>query len=93
MLSPAFYFAGCKNCANMCPKTFSLEDDYGRARAVQQGVSYHLFWNVDRQEHLEGSCAVLNLLEGVMRDHIGRQGMPCYFFWDMQWASTSVRRG
>lgn len=30
--------AGCKNCANMCPKTFDLEDDYGRARAVRQGV-------------------------------------------------------
>ena len=32
--------AGCKNCANMCPKTFDLEDDYGRARAVRQGMYY-----------------------------------------------------
>ena len=42
MLSTAFWSAGCKNCANMCPKTFELEDDYGRARAVRQGVFSHL---------------------------------------------------
>ena len=63
MLSPVFYSAGCKNCANMCPRTFSLEDDYGRARAVQQGVSCYPFWNVEWQEHMHGNCALLYLLE------------------------------
>jgi ferredoxin len=28
---------GCKNCTHVCPKTFAIEDDYGRARAMQQG--------------------------------------------------------
>lgn len=30
---------GCKNCTNVCPKTFEIEDDYGRARAMRQGVT------------------------------------------------------
>ena len=29
---------GCKNCTNVCSKTFAIEDDYGRARAMQQGA-------------------------------------------------------
>jgi ferredoxin len=28
---------GCKNCTSVCPKTFAIEDDFGRARAMQQG--------------------------------------------------------
>ena len=38
MLTNRLWRTGCKNCANMCPKTFELEDDYGRARAVRQGI-------------------------------------------------------
>ncbi|CAL8460661.1 g191 [Coccomyxa elongata] len=29
---------GCKNCTNVCPHTFAIEDEYGRARAMRQGV-------------------------------------------------------
>lgn len=28
---------GCKNCTHVCPQTFAIEDDYGRARAMRQG--------------------------------------------------------
>ena len=28
---------GCKNCTHVCPQTFAIEDDYGRARAMHQG--------------------------------------------------------
>ena len=31
--------AGCKNCANVCSKTFFMEDEWGRARVRQQGVA------------------------------------------------------
>lgn len=29
---------GCRNCANVCGKTFFIEEEHGRARAVAQGV-------------------------------------------------------
>ncbi|KAK9798198.1 hypothetical protein WJX73_003293 [Symbiochloris irregularis] len=31
-----FTCIGCRNCTNVCGKTFELEDDYGRARVVSQ---------------------------------------------------------
>lgn len=31
-----FFFTGCKNCANVCPDVFSIEEDFGRARACNQ---------------------------------------------------------
>lgn len=27
---------GCKNCANIDPKVFEIEEDFGRARAASQ---------------------------------------------------------
>lgn len=33
-----FTCIGCRNCANVCPKTFDIEDEYGRARVMAQGV-------------------------------------------------------
>jgi ferredoxin len=27
---------GCKNCANTAPKTFEIEESFGRARAISQ---------------------------------------------------------
>jgi ferredoxin len=33
-----FSCIGCRNCTNVCPKTFALEDDFGRARAMQQNI-------------------------------------------------------
>jgi ferredoxin len=29
---------GCRNCTNVCPKTFQMEEDFGRARVFQQKV-------------------------------------------------------
>lgn len=31
-----FFFAGCKNCANMAPDVFAIEEDFGRARVYSQ---------------------------------------------------------
>lgn len=31
-----FTCIGCKNCCNVCPKTFGIEDMFGRARVMQQ---------------------------------------------------------
>lgn len=31
-----FFSAGCKNCANMCPDVFGIEEDFGRARVYNQ---------------------------------------------------------
>ncbi|PNH06958.1 Ferredoxin-1 [Tetrabaena socialis] len=33
-----FSCIGCRNCNSVCPKTFSMEEDYGRARVMQQDV-------------------------------------------------------
>lgn len=29
---------GCWNCASVCPRTFKIEDEFGRARAIAQGA-------------------------------------------------------
>ena len=29
---------GCRNCNNVCPQTFGMEEEWGRARVMQQGV-------------------------------------------------------
>lgn len=33
-----FACIGCRNCNNVCPKTFGMEDEFGRARVMTQGV-------------------------------------------------------
>lgn len=33
-----FTCIGCRNCNNVCPATFEMEDEYGRARVMRQGV-------------------------------------------------------
>lgn len=33
-----FTCIGCKNCCNVCPKSFMIEDAFGRARVSQQGM-------------------------------------------------------
>ncbi|KXZ46387.1 hypothetical protein GPECTOR_44g62 [Gonium pectorale] len=33
-----FSCIGCRNCNNVCPKTFGMEEDYGRARVMVQDV-------------------------------------------------------
>lgn len=31
-----FSCIGCRNCNNVCPKTFTMEEEYGRARVMVQ---------------------------------------------------------
>ena len=33
-----FTCIGCRNCNNVCPKTFTMEEDWGRARVMRQRV-------------------------------------------------------
>lgn len=33
-----FTCIGCRNCNNVCPSTFMMEEEWGRARVAQQGV-------------------------------------------------------
>lgn len=41
-----FYFvdvdSGCKNCANVCPNVFKIEEDFGRSRVYSQSGSTEL---------------------------------------------------
>ncbi|KAK4342268.1 hypothetical protein RND71_038084 [Anisodus tanguticus] len=66
-----FSCIGCKNCANVCPKVFGIEEDYGRARVYDQ------CGNPDFIQQAIDSCPVdcihwtsaaqLSLLEDEMR--------------------------
>ncbi|KAL8088303.1 chaperone protein dnaJ C76, chloroplastic [Apium graveolens] len=66
-----FSCIGCKNCANVCPDVFSIEEDFGRARACNQsGMPDSI------QQAIEScpvdcihwtSAAQLSLLEDEMR--------------------------
>lgn len=38
MFVDEFTCIGCRNCANVCPSTFMMEEEWGRARVAQQGV-------------------------------------------------------
>ena len=33
-----FSCIGCRNCNNVCPKTFGMEEEFGRARVIRQEV-------------------------------------------------------
>lgn len=66
-----FSCIGCKNCANVCPKVFDIEEDFGRARVYSQNGSSELI-----QQAIEScpvdcihwtSAAQLSLLEDEMR--------------------------
>jgi hypothetical protein len=36
LIKPFYFYAGCKNCANVCSKVFQIEEDFGRARVYDQ---------------------------------------------------------
>ncbi|KAG9132372.1 hypothetical protein Leryth_025826 [Lithospermum erythrorhizon] len=66
-----FSCIGCKNCANVCPNVFDIEEDFGRARAYSQSGSIDFI-----QEAIDScpvdcihwtSAAQLSLLEDEMR--------------------------
>ncbi|KAF6266417.1 hypothetical protein COO60DRAFT_1474816 [Scenedesmus sp. NREL 46B-D3] len=62
---------GCWNCTSVCPKSFAIEDDFGRARVMQQGVDTE-----DKLQEAMDTCPVscihwvtasqLSLLEATM---------------------------
>ncbi|KAK4438860.1 Chaperone protein DnaJ [Sesamum alatum] len=66
-----FSCIGCKNCANVCPDVFAIEEDFGRARAYSQSGQ------PDSVQQAVDSCPVdcihwtsaaqLSLLEDEMR--------------------------
>ncbi|GMN67152.1 hypothetical protein TIFTF001_036308 [Ficus carica] len=66
-----FSCIGCKNCANMCPDVFGIEEDFGRARVYNQCGKQELV-----QQAIDScpvdcihwtSAAQLSLLEDEMR--------------------------
>ncbi|RWW31575.1 hypothetical protein BHE74_00029412 [Ensete ventricosum] len=68
---PYFFPAGCKNCANVAPDVFQIEEEYGRARVCWQSGNPDLV-----QEAIDTcpvdcihwtSAAQLSLLEDEMR--------------------------
>ncbi|KAL5578466.1 hypothetical protein UlMin_020165 [Ulmus minor] len=66
-----FSCIGCKNCANVAPDVFSIEEDFGRARVYNQGGDPELVqqaidsWPVDCIHWT--SAPQLSLLEDEMR--------------------------
>ncbi|KAL2512269.1 DNAJ heat shock N-terminal domain-containing protein [Abeliophyllum distichum] len=66
-----FSCIGCKNCKNVCPSVFTIEEDFGRARAYSQSG------NPESVQDAVNSCPVdcihwtsaaqLSLLEDEMR--------------------------
>lgn len=48
-----FACIGCRNCTNVCGKTFELEDDFGRARAVSQRHA-----DIDTKQEAIDTCPV-----------------------------------
>jgi curved DNA-binding protein CbpA len=48
-----FSCIGCRNCNNIAPKTYSMEEEHGRARVMKQGVD-----TVDKLQESIDSCPV-----------------------------------
>lgn len=50
---------GCHNCTNVCPKTYAMEPEFGRARVMQQ--------NIDSDEMLQESidCCPVDCIHWV----------------------------
>jgi len=48
-----FTCIGCRNCCNVCPSTFAIEDDWGRARVMRQDAD-----PVEKQQEAIDTCPV-----------------------------------
>ncbi|KAG7672613.1 hypothetical protein Ndes2526B_g08860 [Nannochloris sp. 'desiccata'] len=48
-----FSCIGCRNCHNIAPKTYAMEEEFGRARVMKQGVD-----TVDKLQESIDSCPV-----------------------------------
>ncbi|CAN6346087.1 unnamed protein product [Urochloa humidicola] len=66
-----FTCIGCKNCANICPNVFQIEEDFGRSRVYSQSGSTELIQDAIDSCPVDcihwTSAAQLSLLENEMR--------------------------
>ncbi|WVZ90371.1 hypothetical protein U9M48_036678 [Paspalum notatum var. saurae] len=66
-----FTCIGCKNCANICPGVFQIEEDFGRSRVYSQSGSTELIQDAIDSCPVDcihwTSAAQLSLLENEMR--------------------------
>ncbi|XP_066362617.1 chaperone protein dnaJ C76, chloroplastic-like isoform X2 [Miscanthus floridulus] len=66
-----FTCIGCKNCANICPGVFKIEEDFGRSRVYSQSGSTELIQDAIDSCPVDcihwTSAAQLSLLENEMR--------------------------
>ncbi|PVH62091.1 hypothetical protein PAHAL_3G204100 [Panicum hallii] len=66
-----FTCIGCKNCANICPNVFQIEEDFGRSRVYSQSGSTELIQDAIDSCPVDcihwTSAAQLSLLEDEMR--------------------------
>ncbi|XP_066362392.1 chaperone protein dnaJ C76, chloroplastic-like isoform X2 [Miscanthus floridulus] len=66
-----FTCIGCKNCANICPGVFEIEEDFGRSRVYSQSGSTELIQDAIDSCPVDcihwTSAAQLSLLENEMR--------------------------
>ncbi|KAL6851741.1 hypothetical protein ACP4OV_020305 [Aristida adscensionis] len=66
-----FTCIGCKNCANICPNVFQIEEDFGRSRAYSQSGNTELIQDAIDSCPVDcihwTSAAQLSLLENEMR--------------------------
>lgn len=66
-----FTCIGCKNCANVCPNVFKIEEDFGRSRVYSQSGSTELIQDAIDSCPVDcihwTSAAQLSLLENEMR--------------------------
>ena len=53
MCAAEFTCIGCKNCTAVCDKTFTIEEDYGRARVMNQACATN-----DRKQEAIETCPV-----------------------------------
>ena len=53
MFVDEFTCIGCRNCTNVCGKTFQLEDEYGRARVISQAKA-----DLDTKQEAIDTCPV-----------------------------------
>ncbi|KAL2476655.1 DNAJ heat shock N-terminal domain-containing protein [Abeliophyllum distichum] len=101
-----FSCIGCKNCKNVCPSVFTIEEDFGRARAYSQSG------NPESVQDAVNSCPVdcihwtsaaqLSLLEDEMRrvervnvalmlSGMGSASMDVFRLASSRWEKTQIK--
>ncbi len=73
-----FSCIGCRNCNNVCPKTFAMEEEYGRARVMVQDADTEAKLQVGCLVHKRGRVGYI-WCGGVGKDVVGWGGiLPSY---------------